>query len=243
MHLVGVQLPQGPVYQYKGLLFETGGNQQLKVCQDCGWWVITQFDSNYTSHDGGYLVLRRGCGTLKHLDLANIETPTEELRSYLLARYGDRFLIHPRKYEEIVGAVFADFGYRVRVTSFSGDEGIDVIILDGADNATIGIQVKRQRGNVTAEQIRSFVGALLLKGMTTGVYVTSSSYQEGAIRAVYTAHNRCGLAVHLFDAKRFYEALQITRRADYTSADDPSAPFFQSWREMDKATVVYSTAW
>ena len=165
----------------------------------------------YTQHDDGYVNLYRACGVLRELDLTDLSTPIEELRSYLVAKYGDRFDVHPRKFEEIVGSVFADFGFRVRVTSYSGD-GIDVVVFDGKNDATTGIQVKRQRGRVTAEQIRSFVGALVLQGLTTGIYVTTSTYQKGAQRTATAAQHTPGVAVSLMDATRFYDALKITQR-------------------------------
>jgi len=146
----------------------------LLGCPGCGWWSALYLDAQcpYLEYDAGYCDLRRSDGVLKDLDLADLSIPAQELRTYLLAKYGDRFHVHPRKYEEIVGGVFSDFGFRVRVTSFSGDEGIDVFVLDGDDNATAGIQVKRYRGKISAEQIRSFVGALVLQGLTTGIYIT-----------------------------------------------------------------------
>ena len=49
-------------------------------------------------------------GRLKNLDLNNIDVPVAEVRSYLAAKYEGRFVLHPRKFEETVASVFADFG-------------------------------------------------------------------------------------------------------------------------------------
>src|SRR5579864_9513471 len=227
---------------------------QLQGCPKCGWWVSTLLTGRapFKQHDDGYLSLYRACGTLRDLDLADISVPIEELRAYLLAKYEDRFHVHPKKYEDIVGSVFSDFGFRVRVTSYSGDDGIDAIVLDGNDDATIGIQVKRYRGKITAEQIRSFVGALVLQGLTTGVYVTTSSYQIGAERTVSAAQDLPGVRVSLMDAQRFYNALKITQRTSHFDAADRSAPYFRCWKEMSRqnlggehveAPLVYSRSW
>lgn len=226
----------GPSTQVHKLIYASdlrgyfnGNDQLLQTCPVCGWWVASLLEGHapHMTHDGGYLILRRACGALKELDLADVSIPTDELRRYLLAKYGDRFDIHPRKYEEIVGSVFKDFGFRVRVTSFSGDEGIDVIVFDGTGGTIAGIQVKRQRGKITAEQIRSFLGALVLKGLTNGIYVTTSSYQRGAAIAAAEARFRARVAISLMDAQRFYDALNITSRAAYSTPDDPSAPYFE----------------
>lgn len=206
---------------------------ELLGCPFCGWWCISSLvgAAPYLEYDAGFIELHQLPGVLKKLDLTDISTPTNELRSYLLARYSDRFDVHPKKYEDIVGGVFSDFGFRVRITSFSGDEGVDVFVLDGNDNATVGIQVKRYRDKISAEQIRAFVGALQLQGLTTGIFVTTSSYEKGARRTVARAEERLGIGISLLDAKQFYEALQITTRASHWSPEDPSAPYYKCWRD------------
>jgi restriction system protein len=83
--------------------------------------------------------------------------------------------MHPRRFEELVGAIFSDSGHRVRVTSYSCDNGIDSAVLEGPGDTLIGVQVKRYRNTIIAEQIRSFAGALVLGGITKGVLVTTSS--------------------------------------------------------------------
>ena len=49
---------------------------------------------------------------------------------------------------------FGDLGYRARVTAYSGDDGIDVI-LDGDDDKAVGVQVKRYKNRIEVDQIRS----------------------------------------------------------------------------------------
>ena len=117
-----------PTLVMKGINASDGA---LLGCPVCGWWVALSLRgaAPYVTHDGGFAELRQISGVLKNLDLTDLSIPLHELRSYLIARYRDRFVVHPRKYEEIVGGVFSDFGYQVRVTSYSGDEGIDIFVL------------------------------------------------------------------------------------------------------------------
>jgi restriction system protein len=206
----------------------------LRGCSACGWWNVSSVlaEAPYHYYDAGYVELRQVSGVLRNLDLTDLSIPTNELRSYLVARYSDRFDVHPRKYEEIVAGVFSDFGFRVRLTSFSGDEGIDIFVFDGDDNKTVGVQVKKHKGKIAAEQIRAFVGALQLQGLTSGIYVTTSSYQRGAVRTAVEAGERLGLAVKLLDAQRFYSALQITSRPSHLEPEDATAPHYQPWRDV-----------
>jgi restriction system protein len=178
---------------------------------------------------------------LRTLDLSDISAPVADVQRYLLAKYSDRFSIHPRQYEEVVASVFGGLGYKVRLTSFSGDDGIDVFVLDGG-NDTVGVQVKRYRGKIEAEQIRAFAGALMLAGLTRGVYVTTNGYRKGAERTT-EKYGRMGMVVELWDASAFYDRMQIAQRAAYECYDDQTAPFFPYVVEPSKLPRCWTHGW
>lgn len=200
----------------------------VRVCDQCGWWTVERTDGRIYEQGSGAAkwMLARRCawGCLKPLDLSDLRIPIAELRSYLIAKYGDRYALDPRHFEEIVAGVFVDFGYSVRVTSYSRDNGIDVVAFDGSNDTVVGIQVKRYKGKIEAEQIRSFAGALVLGGMTKGVFVTTSAFTKGA-EITASRYTLRGISIELEDANRFYDRLKITARPAYDRADDPSAPF------------------
>jgi restriction system protein len=162
--------------------------------------------------------IRGSIARLRNLDLVNLDQPIEEVRAYLVAKYQDRFMLHPRLFEMVVGSVFKEFGYQSTVTSYSTDSGIDVI-LEGSNGETVGVQVKRYRGSIKVEQIRALAGALLLGGFTRGVFVTTSTFQRGAGPTAALAARR-GVPIELVDAQRFFDALSLA-----------SAPKFNSFGE------------
>lgn len=214
---------------------------QLDVCPVCGWWVISiREDHNRGSE--GEILLYRSWGALCKLDITDISIPINELRTHLLAKFENRFKVHPRKYEELVASVFSDFGFRVRVTSYTGDDGIDIYILDGSGDDVVGIQVKRYKGKIEAEQIRSFAGALMLKGVTEGVFVTSGEYRSGAIETAAKYSNK-GTSILLQDAKAFYDTMRIVQRAPFESKEDPSAPFYSLCKNPDDIPYLWTHAW
>lgn len=165
-----------PAIGYAGVY--TGAS--VGICQICGWWKYTQW-MNFPAPSGEQEFFSGGYGVLRELDLADLQQPLSEVRAYLAAKYETRFEIHPRLFEETVASVFADLGYQTRVTAYSGDDGIDVI-LDGANNELVGVQVKRYAGSISVEQIRALTGALLIGGYTRGIFVTTSSFQSGGER-------------------------------------------------------------
>ena len=200
----------------------------VRVCHQCGWWTVERCDSHVFEHKSGPArwrsATRYAWGCLKPLDVSDVQIPISELRDYLIAKYAERFDLNPRRFEEIVAGVFSDLGYSVRVTAFSGDDGIDVVALAGTDDALIGIQVKRYKGKIEAEQIRSFAGALVLGSMTKGIFVTTSSFTRGAKNTAGRLTVR-GIPIELEDASRFYDRMRITSRPKYDRAEDPDAPF------------------
>jgi restriction system protein len=163
-------------------------------------------------------------GTLKELELLDSSHTVDEIRQYLTVRYERRKEVNPAFFEQVVASVYRDIGYKnVRVTGRSNDGGID-IVMEGPNDSLVGVQVKRYKDKIEAEQIRAFTGALLLKDMTSGIFLTTSDYTRGAKRTATVAGQK-GYRIELVDAYAFYDALGIAQRALYSGATDRTAPF------------------
>jgi len=75
----------------------------VNVCSTCGWWAV----SRHSSRDDGldvYGSMDRASATLRMLDLSDIAVPIAEVSRYLVAKYEDRFRLHPKLYEDLVGS-------------------------------------------------------------------------------------------------------------------------------------------
>ena len=171
-------------------------------------------------------------GMLLELDLSDLSLPISEVRDYLAARYDSRFRVHPQRFEEFVASVFGDLGYDSRATSYSGDGGIDVV-LNGSSGDTVGVQVKRYKGAICVEQIRAFTGALVLKGITKGIFVTTSRFQSGVAGTADVSAAR-GYPIELQDAERFYESLQLAQVESYRRSERP-----RPWRRKSRYWTDY----
>ena len=185
--------------------------QWLSYCKSCGWWkVMKQVDvcaEIWQIWDMFFGI----CGTLKSLDINDAHQPIDEISKYLVAKYSGRFVVNPKLFEDVVASVFRNLGYHTRVTGYSNDGGIDVILAGGND--LIGIQVKRYSNKIKVEQIRAFAGALLLSGYKKGIFVTTSDFQPAAVKAAkeYSAKT---LPILLMNADRFYDALKISQKPE-----------------------------
>lgn len=192
--------------------FLTRAKAKIGVCPACGWWcyfVETQCPDFNGQRIRPHVELRRGI--LRSLDLSDVKIPISVVRDFLTANYDARFSVHPKVFEDVVGSVFKDHGYDVRVTGCAGDDGIDVI-LDHACGDTIGIQVKRYKDRISVAQIRELTGALVIGGYTRGVFVTTSDFQSGCARTARLSESN-GKPIELVNSSRFYEALRIAQFA------------------------------
>jgi restriction system protein len=199
---------------------KTRGSQHERIhaCPVCGWWKAERVqDIDNFVHHFHYYTLHGAAASLRDLDLSDVSIPIKEVRSYLAANYEKRGTVHPRLFEETVADVFRDHGYSAEVTAYSGDDGIDVILSRGREK--IGVQVKRYKNDIEVEQIRSLAGALVLNGLTQGLFVTTSGFQSGGDRTTDQFRTR-GYQIELYDAEKFYEALHIAQRNMYKSFDE-----------------------
>jgi restriction system protein len=196
--------------------------RHVKVCDICGWWLAFEETLQRT---GDTVTVRSyaGAGTIKILDLKSLAIPIEEVRAYLAGRYEERHEMNPTLFERTVASVFKDLGYHTRATGCSGDGGVDVILQDSA-GSEIGVQVKRYRGTIQVDQIRELTGALVLKGLTKGIFVTTSRFTTGA-PAVAALSALRGHPIELIDADQFLEQLEIAQRQAGSQPDDAEAPW------------------
>lgn len=201
-------------------------NIRVCVCNTCGWWSVSRKVFTVGPSNKRPASALFSWPDLLQLDVSDVSIPINELRTYLLGKYNTRFMLNPRRFEEIVASIFSDFGYRVRLTSYSGDDGIDIVALDGQNNDLVGIQVKRYKGKIQAEQIRSFAGALVLNKLTKGIYVTTSAFTRGAVDTS-ARFSGLGYPIALEDPNVFYDRLKLKTRNQYTDLYEPTSPFYK----------------
>ena len=196
---------------YLNLRMETKDEEiRLDYCPICGWWRVVKDVCVCAEQWQIWDIFFGLSGKLKTLDLTDINQPIAEVKNFLIAKYDSRFFVNPRLFEEAVASVFKGIGYDVNVTGYSNDGGIDVV-LEKDQNSKIGVQVKRYKNKIKVEQIRAFAGALILSNFAKGIFVTTSDFQPGAVKAseIFT---RKTLPIELINARKFYDALKISQK-------------------------------
>lgn len=124
-----------------------------------------------------------------------LEAAHEELRDALADDLQQRVrAATPKFFENLVIRLLVAMGYgggqvdRAEVTGKSGDEGIDGVIREdrlGLD--MVYVQAKKWDSAVGPGEIDKFVGSLMRKRATKGVFITSGTFTEGARRAAKEA--------------------------------------------------------
>lgn len=114
-------------------------------------------------------------------------------------------IIDPFYFERVILTLLGKMGYGESIeTSKTGDGGIDGIInQDKLGLEKIYIQAKRYNENkIREKEIRNFIGAM--SGDTTkGVFVTTSEFDQQAIKKAHDAHH----TIILVDGKRLVDLL------------------------------------
>lgn len=127
-----------------------------------------------------------------------MESAHRQIRDELAAELLQQIMsCSPAFFEKLVVDLLVSMGYggtrsdAGKSIGRSGDEGIDGIINEdrlGLD--IIYIQAKRWQAPVSRPEIQKFVGALQGKRARRGVFITTSSYTEGAIEYASNIENR-----------------------------------------------------
>ena len=86
--------------------------------------------------------------------------------------------MNPYKFEEFIGKLFEEMGYKIEVTRKTGDYGVDVVARKHAE--TIVIQVKRWRNPVPPKEVNALLGSMVNYRATKAIFVTTSSFTKNA---------------------------------------------------------------
>jgi len=151
----------------------------------------------------------------------------------------------PREFEKLVVSLLQKMGYggEIRdsgsVTSYTNDGGIDGIIKeDVLGLGRIHIQAKRyaQANNVGREEIQKFVGALAVAQSNKGVFITTSSFSQGA--TIYAESLNGATTLILIDGLQLAEyiydyglGLQVEQTIEIKKLDS------EFWDSMENSPV------
>lgn len=222
----------------------------LEICPSCGWWHFRQ-DYETSDPEQPAEVIRSTWWELTHALQAEIELgtttlPIDALQKHLLRRWEDRKLISAQQAEDLVASLLQEHhgGQVIRTTANANaaDGGIDLYLALGDDGSLRrAVQVKRRIAKDTeaVKEVRNFVGAMVLSGADTGIFVTTASRFTRDARAVpgKARAAKFKLQLDLVDGNMLYELLRTTSRAKPVGLP-PNVQFNQEWQSADGQLIL-----
>lgn len=222
----------------------------LEICPACGWW---NFRQDLETSIGGKAdnPSRATWWELTHalqseIELGSTTLPVEMIRKHLLRRWDDRKLISAQQAEDLVASLLQEHhgGQVIRTTANanSPDGGIDLYLALGEDGAVRrAVQVKRRIATDTepVDDVRNFVGAMVLSGSDCGIFVTTASRFSAVAQTVprMAKDAKFKLELDLVDGERLFEMLRAAS-AGIAAQLPPRVQPDQEWRSSKGKTII-----
>ena len=195
----------------------------LLLCPACGWWHLShkaKLTDRRTGKVETALWYELHHAVYAEIALNSSTLPIEELRRHLTRFWEDRKLISAQQAEDLVASLLQEHygGDVMKVTANANapDGGIDLMIVADGGHVRRAVQVKRRIAQdvESVEDVRNFIGALILAGSDNGVFVTTASRfsREAAKVAVNSNLTRKKLTVDLIDGERMLELLDFSNQ-------------------------------
>lgn len=171
------------------------------ICKRCGWWAsgVTNFNGEKFER-----IIEAG---LRDFDINDGNLAIQEVVSHVHKHADDIFSLSPRKFEELVGDVYSNIGWKVELTKQSRDGGVDLVCLKHSSGESCIVECKRyaKSRKVGIAAIDRLVGAAFRTNTRSAHLVTSSSFSKPAKEAKGQATEH-GLDVEFIDG---YELLKL----------------------------------
>jgi hypothetical protein len=123
----------------------------------------------------------------------------EHLRQIRLPQY--LLQMDPERFEELVGELYESMGFKVEVTRYQGDHGVDAFVT-GEDGKVGAVQAKRYDGTVGEGLLRNLYGAMHHYNADFCEMVTTGRFTRGARRWAE------GKPINLVDGDRLRELVE-----------------------------------
>jgi len=184
------------------------------LCTRCGWWA-----SGITNYNGERFV-RVLESILRNFELNDNDLDMDELVSHVSKRHDDIYSLTPRKFEELVAAVYSNQGWKVELTKQTRDGGADLVCLKRDTDEIRIVECKRYAKNrkVGLAAVDRLVGVSIRKNTNSAHLVTSSSFSGPARKAQSQAIEN-GVDLDLIDGYDLLKSVNAFANPDLTVAE------------------------
>jgi restriction system protein len=103
---------------------------------------------------------------------------SRRISNNLLSHHNYLLEVHPRKFEELVAELFCKYGYDSKLTSYTNDEGKDIVLVK--DNKKFLVECKKYAigHKVSRPDIQKFYAAIIEESAIGGYFFSTSDFAE-----------------------------------------------------------------
>jgi hypothetical protein len=188
----------------------------LLVCNSCGWWQVTRKGfrgkESAITHD-----IFTFHSILERVDPGSDRMAMINLRQKLQDNWKSHKDLSSAEMAELVRDILKEH-YSCDVIHTKShvntpDGGIDLLIAHDGTVIKEGVQVKRRLNGKpeSISYVRDFLGALMIKGLQKGTFVTTSErFTKDVVEAQAILYKNSKIELNLIDAGRLLELLNAT---------------------------------
>lgn len=204
-------------YRYYYLSYQSSVRSRVFSCTACHWWALHESGIGFSATD--HWVTRDDAvhwGKIKEFDVAAAALPVDALRRQLAARGASLPAWPPTALAPLVSSCFSEFFACAAIpVGGSGDDGIDVILLDAAD--PLLLEVRRSADPASGKSVQvvtELLGVAWRPGRCDGIVVSTANrylfpdQQKKALRG--TSIMEMGHRIKLHDDAIFVDVLART---------------------------------
>jgi restriction system protein len=202
----------------------------LNLCVRCGWWHLHQDHERLEITETDQAVEaspqpRRRVSArwwelhhaaLNRIDLSDDALSIEAIRAHLARYWDQRTELTAQRAEDLVASVLHEHhgGEIVRLTANANaaDGGVDLVLVSDGGLVRRAVQIKRRltRDIEGVQEVRNFVGAMVLHGERRGTFVTTAGRFSRPARKLpanpHLLHSK--LSLELLDGEQLLELLE-----------------------------------
>jgi restriction endonuclease len=182
--------------------------EQKTFCPDCG----RRCDRAAFIYPGDIKASRYQTDVLRQFGINDKDLLIGEVATHLVKHFSDVEMLAPRRFEELIEAVFKQVGYRTRLTQATRDGGYDISLLETATGEQAIVECKRYRKDrkVSVGIVRDLIGVQLIEGINKAYLVTTSDFTKAASDAAERLSVRkSGYDLDLVDGDRLLSLLKV----------------------------------
>jgi restriction endonuclease Mrr len=183
------------------------------TCERCGWWKQGLKFRGLNANSTGFAALR-------NLDINDADIAISEVQAHLSSQFADIYSLSPRKFEELIAAVYSNIGWEVALTKQTRDGGVDIFCLNNSSGRKCIVECKKYARDRTVGifALDRLLGVKIRTASDEAHLVTSRYFSTPATAAQRQAAAQ-GIDLKLVDAHELLHLLDVYSNHDITLPD------------------------